>query len=221
MPVTSVTPAVSRPTLVPPQTTPTAEKKDRTPSLKESDPAIWARREAIKTRYFAEFTAETWESLSQRERAYRNEDAERLARLCADTDEALALMRAVYDEGWTDRATGKPVYRNRWLTTVSLLKILPKRLKDFRDGAIQTATPADPTAPRGTGYGKVRTSGLGRTDGFRYEPHPVITWCDHDSNGGGEGCRMAAGEEHDTPLCGRTGTVVLEKDANGEARRVS
>lgn len=118
-----------------PPTEKTTKTTDRKPSLRQADPALWASREAIKEAYFAEYTAEPWALLPASKQGYVNLDAERLARACRDTDEALALMRVVYDEGWRERATGKAVYRNR---SPFKLSACPGKLKAFRDGTLET-----------------------------------------------------------------------------------
>ncbi len=179
---------------------PKAPRTPSKPSLQQADPEVYARREAIKARYFERYTAEPWDSLPASRQKYANADAERIARACASLDEALALMQAVYDERWSNGT-----YPNR---APFKLSACPGKLKAFRDGCLASR----PSASSGGASARNTHSGMGRTDGWRAETFTIEDYCAVGLPGR-TSCRMAMGHPHDTVMCGRTGLVEMGNGA--------
>jgi len=179
---------------------PKAPRTPSKPSLQQADPEVYARREAIKARYFERYTAEPWDTLPASRQKYANADAERIARACASLDEALALMQAVYDERWSNGT-----YPNR---APFKLSACPGKLKAFRDGCLAPR----PSASSGGSSARNSHSGMGRTDGWRAETFTIEDYC-AEGLPGRTSCRMAMGHPHDTAMCGRTGLVEMGNGA--------
>jgi len=178
-----------------PPVTATTSKSSRKATLQQSEPEIYTCREAIKARYFERYTAETWDTLARSKQTYANDDAERIARVCVDLDEAYGLMQAVWDERWSNGT-----YPNR---APFKLSRCPEKLKAYRNGLL-TAT----ATPRPSNVGRPADSqvGTGRKDGLRYNPIPQYYSCDRGI-GNRLGCGFAEGFSHETETCGRTGIV--------------
>jgi len=180
-------------------------KRDRKATLHQTEPEVYSRREAIKARYFERYTAETWDTLSRSKQTYVNDDAERIARVCADLDEAYSLMQAVWDERWSNGT-----YPNR---APFKLSKCPEKLKAHRDGLL-TAVAA--TRPSNVGRPADSQVGTGRKDGLRYNPVPQYYSC-AQGVGNRLGCGFAEGFPHETVTCGRTGMVTPGEDATRAA----
>jgi len=182
-----------------------AQKPTRKSTLQQSEPEVYACREAIKARYFERYTAETWDTMPRSKQTYANDDAERIARVCADLDEAYSLMQAVWDERWSNGT-----YPNR---APFKLSRCPEKLKAHRDGLL-TAVAA--TRPSNVGRPADSQVGTGRKDGLRYNPVPQYYSC-AQGVGNRLGCGFAEGFPHETVTCGRTGMVTPGEDATRAA----
>lgn len=115
------------------ESTPTRKK-----ALRYAEPDVWRRREAIKRRWH-DLSGVCWDRMERARQKWLDTDAERLARDCQSTEEALAIMQAVYDVTWRD---GTKRYRPFKLRDVV------ENVKPYRDGELdsgQAQTPEEDT----------------------------------------------------------------------------